>query len=291
MTCPACRATASARAMVVREFDFHRCRSCASLFCVNPPEALDAVYADDSYFVNPDFDAPQTAGFRGYRDYLADRRFIEAKFARVLERVEGLRGPGDLLDVGCGPGFLLAAARERGWRPIGIDLNGWAAAYAREELGLDARAVALDGAGFSDATFDAVTMMDLIEHVPDPDVLVAGAVRLLRPGGVLAVLTPDAGSPVSRALGRRWPEVQRAPEHLVLFSARGLAALLGRHGLEVRARHSIGKETDVRTLVSDVAPAAPGISRALARAAERTGLAGRVVDVDPRTKFVMYATR
>ena len=71
-------------------------------------------------------------------------------------------------------------------------------------------------------------MMDVVEHVPDPDALLAQAARLVRPGGVLVLLTPDSGARVSRLLGRRWPEVQRPGEHVVLFSRDGLTAALRR---------------------------------------------------------------
>jgi SAM-dependent methyltransferase len=134
-------------------------------------------------------------------------------------------------------------------------------------------------------------MMDLLEHVPDADELVSDGAAALRPGGVLAVLTPDAGSPVSRALGRRWPEAIRAPEHLTLFSRRGLAALLGRHGFDVIGAHSIGKETSLETLAADVAPVAPGLVGKAAAAARSAGLAERTVDFDPHTKFCLYARR
>jgi len=291
--CPACGSTARRPAPGVRGFAFTRCGECRTLWCQNPPppERTAEVYADVRYFLNPDFGSPETGGYHGYRDYLADREHIQAKFDQILAHVEALRPPGDLLDVGAGPGFLLAAARARGWQPVGFDLNPWATAHAVNELGLDVRAQALGDAELDDRSFDAVTMMDLLEHVPDPAALVGEAARLTRPGGVLAVLTPNAASPVSRALGGRWPELQRAPEHLVLFSPRGLAALLARHGWAVQGWHSIGKESDVATLIADVSPAAPAIGGALNRVASATGLDERVLDLDPHTKFCLYAVR
>ena len=64
---------------------------------------------------------------------------IEAKFDRVIERVERQRPPGRLLDVGAGPGFMVSAARARGWDAEGIDLNPWAVAHARDVIGVQGR--------------------------------------------------------------------------------------------------------------------------------------------------------
>ena len=262
----------------MRGLRFLRCGSCRTLF-VDPAPAAGAgaaLYAGERYYANPSFDSPESGGFFGYKDYLADRAHIERKFERVLERLERHASPGRLLDVGSGPGFLLAAARRRGWEARGVDPNPWAVRHARDELGLDVVEGTLDDVEVGES-YDALTMMDVIEHVSDPDALVSRAAGLTRPGGALAVLTPDAGSPVSRAMGRRWPEARRAPEHLVLFSAGGLEQLLRRHGWTPVDRHSIGKESSLATLAADMAPAgaragqgaAAGRGSAAARPAQR----------------------
>ena len=289
--CPACGLAGARPAMTVSGHAFSRCPSCLSLFLADPPAEVGAQYEGRGYFVDESFGPPGSGTFHGYRDYLADREEITRKFVQVLEHVERLVAPGRLLDVGAGPGFLVAAARERGWDASGLDLNEWAAAYAREQVGVDVRCAALGDAGLDDGELDALTMMDLVEHVTDPHALLAEAGRVLRPGGALAILTPDAGSPVSRALGPRWPEVQRPPEHIVLFSVAGLAAALAAHGFEVEGWHWIGKRSTVETLLEDVSPAAPAAARVL-RPAVRGRALGRVsFELDPRTKFCLYAVR
>ncbi len=251
---------------------------------------MQHLYRDNSYFQNPDFDSPETGGYHGYREYMKDREQIEEKFSRVLANVECFRDLGRLLDVGSGPGLLLRAARARGWDPVGVDLNPWAAEFALTE-NLDVRTTSLREAGFEAQSFDAITMMDLLEHVADPAELVAEAARLMRPGAVLAVLTPDAGSPVSRLLGRRWPELQRAPEHLTLMSVRGLSSLLEAHGLEVLGWHWMGKRTTINTLIADVSPIAPDLGRRVARWAAQRPFGQYVYNLNPLTKFCLYARR
>ncbi|MDQ3433982.1 MAG: class I SAM-dependent methyltransferase [Actinomycetota bacterium] len=250
-----------------------------------------AMYSDASYFTNPSFGSPETGGYHGYKDYLGDRDNMDEKFQRVLSHVERHVEPGRLLDVGAGPGFLIAAARERGWEALGLDLNSWAARHAREQLGVEVRVQSLQEASCEDESFDAVTMLDMIEHVPDPEGLVREAARIVRPAGVLALLTPDAGSPVSRLMGVRWPEVQRAPEHMTLFSVAGLAEMLPRHGFRIAGWHSIGKTSSLRILAADVAPLAPAIGRPLQRVVQRMPGGRRTVEFDPRTKLALYAIR
>ncbi len=288
-TCPACGSGSSRPAFQIREFEFRACRRCGTWFVPDPPspEELAALYRDQEYWA-----APGESGLApGYRDYLADRAHIEAKFAMCLAHLERLRPPGRLLDVGAGPGFLVAAARARGWDAVGLEPNEWAAAYARDELGLDVRPGLLPAPGLKDGSFDAVTLMDVIEHVADPGAMLDEAHRLTAPDGALAVLTPDAGAFFSRALGRRWPEALRVPEHLVLFTRAGLATLLASHGYEAVGWHTVGKTSTFEVLVSDVAPAAPNLGRAARRTVSALRLGHRTVELDPRTKLCMYAVR
>ncbi len=291
--CPACGARATRRAFSAGGVEWQRCRSCLTLFDPDPPEAaeLEALYAGRSYFVKNEGDE-EGGTLWGYADdYLADRAESEAKFERVLAHLERYAEPGRLADLGCGPGYLLAVAAERGWSARGADLNEWAVSYAREDLGLDVVHGDLGALVLADGDLDALTMLDLIEHVPEPDGLLSEAARVVRPGGALAIVTPDAGSPVSRMLGGRWPEVRRPGEHAIVYSVAGLTALLRRHGFAAAGWHSIGKTASLATLAADVRPAAPGLAGRAADVLSGSSLGERVVEFDPRTKFCLYARR
>ncbi len=290
--CPACGSNNARRAPTIREYEFDRCRNCASLFCHNSDSATHSakLYSAESYFQNPEFDFPELGGYHGYRAYVNDQDDIEAKFDHILANIEAFHSPGRLLDVGAGPGFLVSAAGRRGWDAVGVDLNKWAANYASER-GFDVRPVAFRDAGFDAGSFAAVTMMDLLEHVSDPEELVAEAARVIHPTGVLSILTPDAASPVSRILGRRWPELQRAPEHLTLFSVRGLAALLDQHGFDVVGWHWIGKRTSISTLMADISPVAPSVGRRVQAVVNERRFGARRLNLNPYTKFCLYARR
>lgn len=295
--CPACRSPRT-RPTFKGHGAFARCRACGTVFDTQPPSAdeIESLYEGRAYYVKDGATAEELAGrdeLWGYPDdYLADRDNIDAKFDRILEHLERYTTPGRLLDVGAGPGFLVARAQKHGWDAVGVDLNEWATQYARDELGVEVRHGRLGPDTFADdEVFDAITMMDVVEHVPDPDSLLGEAAKRVRPGGAIALLTPDAGAFVSRALGRRWPEVRRPGEHTVLFSVAGLAAALARHGFMASGWHSIGKTAPISTLVVDMSAAAPAIGARVHDAIVDRAVGRKVVELDPHTKFVLYARR
>lgn len=153
----------------------------------------------------------------------ADRR----SFAELLEALERLHPRrGRLLDVGPNVGTCLALARERGWEAAGVEINAAAARHCREARALDVRDGTLDDGPFPPASFGAVVMADVIEHLPDPRRALEQVRELLEPGGLVAISTPDVSGWAARLL-------QVKPvEHLYYFEPATLRALLGRAGLE-----------------------------------------------------------
>jgi len=99
-----------------------------------------------------------------------------------------------LLDLGCAYGFLVVEALAGGFRAIGVDASrfaiGQAVRFARPAAGRLAAAHA-ERLPFADGTFDVVTAFDVLEHVPRPELLIAEAARVLRPGGIFVGATPD----------------------------------------------------------------------------------------------------
>ena len=137
---------------------------------------------------------------------------------------------GCLLDVGCYTGVFLDRARRRGWEVNGLEPSRWAADVARRR-GFPVQEGLLAESALPPASFDAVTVWDVIEHFGDPRAEVARVARLLKPGGLLALSTMDVESGFARLLGPRWPWFMRM--HLYYFSPDTLRALLEQAGLEV----------------------------------------------------------
>src|SRR4051812_14451880 len=135
---------------------------------------------------------------------------------------------GRLLDVGCGHGLLLDEARAAGFAVEGLELSRAAAGYARSALGLAVREETLDEAA---GVYDAIVMVDVIEHLDDPVAALDRALALLAPGGTLVVVTPDPSSRTARLAGARWWGF--LPAHTYLLPRATLRSLLTRRGFAV----------------------------------------------------------
>lgn len=134
-----------------------------------------------------------------------------------------------MLDVGCSTGFVVEAARERGWDAVGLDLNPSAVEYGKGR-GLDLRAVALEDAGFEPASFDAVCLFDVLEHLIDPVRALRACARLVRQGGIVFLYVPNYDSASRLLMGQDahfiWPT-----HHLNYYTPITIRDLLHREGL------------------------------------------------------------
>lgn len=158
-------------------------------------------------------------GYYGSRHGLTHRLCLWRR-ARLLDR---FGGRGSMLDVGCGDGSFLEAARLRGWQVAGTELN---AAPARAR-GLAVCASLAEAEG----PFDCATLWHSLEHFRDPRATLAQVRERLAPGGSALIAVPDAGGAQARLFGARWRHLD-VPRHLFHFTRASLAALLDRTGFE-----------------------------------------------------------
>lgn len=173
---------------------------------------------------------------RAYEEARESDAGFRLQAAWILEAAG--RGAGrTVLEVGCGAGSLLRPLRDRGFRPIAMDLSAaMVAGYARRArgLGLAPQVVRADAEDlpFAAGAFDAVVAIGLLEYLPAPGRFLGEARRVLRPGGSLLLSVPAAGSPNALAVGafRTLPAGIRArilgrrAEELPAASARPIGA-------------------------------------------------------------------
>ncbi len=221
-------------------------------------------------------------------DYVDEQAGQLESAKRVLERVERFTRPGPILDLGCWVGFLLAAARDRGWQATGIEPSTFASGYARDRLGLDVRTEELFTADLPAGHFNAVVMGDVLEHLTRPGDALERVSELLSEDGVLVLLLPDAGSPLARRMGKRWWSV--IPTHVHYFTRRSATTMLGRHGYRVRTIATDPKAFTVRYYLNKGGGYLPWLSRTLIKAAERLGMAERMWAPDFRDRMVVIAS-
>lgn len=223
---------------------------------------------DDLSEMNTETYGHTPGGPPGSQGRIPRRHHRELKFL-------GRKGTGALLDVGCGTGKFLLAAKQRGWKVAGVDLAE-ANAVAAQEAGLDVRAALLADAAFEPESFSAARVNQVIEHATNPLGLLRDVARVLRPGGVLSLATSNIESLTAKQLGKRWHHLgQEGNAHVVLFSRRTLARALEETGFKPLRWQTIGLRLKVRT---------PGLAgrfwrtaaRALTPLAEAAGRGGRI---------------
>jgi SAM-dependent methyltransferase len=219
--------------------------------------------------------------------YIEEEAGQRVTAAATLDAIETHVGRGRILDLGCWVGFLLAEARERGWEGVGVEPSGFASAYARDTLGLDVRTEDLFDADLPEGTFQAVVLGDVIEHLPEPGAALERIAGLLRPGGVLYLALPDAGSRLARGMGRRWWSV--LPTHVQYFTRDSLQTLLRRHGYEPLHVNTAPKTFSVRYYVWRLGGYSPLLARWLVRAARVAGVADRQWTPDFRDRMAVVA--
>jgi SAM-dependent methyltransferase len=227
VVCPVCRSASTRRAFAAGDphygiagtWQIRRCDACGTLFVEDVPgEAeLAAMYPEESYY---SFRIPPVPGWkRLLRRVLAyDSPPREPRFA----------APGRVLDFGCGAGERLLAMRAEGWECAGVELSA-AARRAAAEQGLDVRPSVLGPDGFAPESFDYVRANHALEHVLDPEATLRDLLAALRPGGTLFLGVPTATGQNARLFGPSWWYLT-PPLHPVVFSTRGLVALVERVG-------------------------------------------------------------
>jgi 2-polyprenyl-3-methyl-5-hydroxy-6-metoxy-1,4-benzoquinol methylase len=150
--------------------------------------------------------------------------------------------PGRLLEVGSGSGRFLNRMRNAGWQVEGIDFDPVAAARVEERFGIAVAVGSLPELGYPEGQYDVVAMSQVIEHVPDPVLLLRECRRVLRAGGRLVLSTPNARSVAHRAYGRHWRGLE-PPRHQHVFSPSALERCAGDCGFRELRRFTLSAES------------------------------------------------
>jgi SAM-dependent methyltransferase len=149
---------------------------------------------------------------------------------------------GSVLEVGCGPGLMLAAFSRRGWKALGIERNEEVAEKARRTLGLEISARPVEALPL-DAQFDLIIMFHVLEHIAEPVALLAECAKRLAPEGRIVINVPNFDSWQSRFAGSQWLHLD-PPRHLTHFTPETLAGALERAGLKLAEISFVSFEHD-----------------------------------------------
>jgi len=265
-----------------------RCPRCRLLYSSRPTSTDESrsFYESEEFWAGPlvrgwsaDFDerSPEVQLFRRALRALTRARPGRAPVSHG-ERVREY--PGRILDLGCSSGLFLELARREGWQAQGVELSERAAQAAKENFGLDVFCGTLAEARFPDASFDAVTLWDVIEHFDNPRADLVEVARVTRLGGILVISTPNCASlfhavghlihrlSFGRACGLL--QLLYPDKHNTYFSPPTLAAMLREVGFRVVARAGFAAHP-ARWLRVRVSPVLRAASSALDLASDVLG--------------------
>ncbi len=219
--CPVCDGAEQVFEISARGHDLYRCGVCATVYVHGlPSNAEVAAGYDDSY------DGATTGYFAK----------VDKKMRRSRGRIRALKklvpSGARFLDVGCNGGFVVEAAREAGLDAWGLEVDNVSLAYAREHYPKNNYFLGLVESFQPDQGFDLIYTSEVIEHVSDVRPFMAAIVRLLNPGGVVYVTTPDI-SHWRRPRDLDTWDGFNPPVHCVYFNPNSMRLLLESMGLEV----------------------------------------------------------
>ena len=218
VSCLVCGGTNAKQRFVQRGYPVLRCADCGLEFVAPTPSPSElADYYDRGYAVPLELYASAS----------------ERNAARIADLERWSPARGRLLELGASYGHSLAAARDRGWDVVGVELSPTASTYARTQLGLTVFNCDLADAPLADASFDAVIGWHVLEHVRNPRDQVLRLASLLKPGGMLGLRVPNVASFGARVAGQWWPWMC-PPAHLWFFSSATLPRLLQDCGFDVK---------------------------------------------------------
>jgi len=227
LTCAICGSAETEPIVEKFGFPIARCRSCGLVYA-NPrmPTASILARYSPGYFWNEYLPA------YGVHDGVYDLKHFDHRYQSMLALILAHAGaPGRMLEIGIGAGFFLKAAQRAGWRVHGIEISNEAALFAHGRLGLDVVKMPAEQLGLASDGFDVVVMFEVVEHLFEPRRVLEDVHRVLRPGGILMLSTPNFDAFSRFALGSSWA-VLSPGEHLYYFTRRTLQAILKTAGFQ-----------------------------------------------------------
>ncbi len=181
------------------------------------------------------------------------REFSKSFFRSLLEFLNFEKHTGyRVLDVGCGMGFFLEAAREWGWQAQGLEISQFAVDHCTKKLDFEIFHGHLESAGYQDNSFDIITAFDFLEHISGLPAFLSAVKKFLKPEGQFIALVPNYHNPMfqfDRWLSRvKKSELSNIPEHINYFTNSSLNELFQKNGFELELISSFGANDEKQSL-------------------------------------------
>ncbi|HRR97004.1 MAG TPA: class I SAM-dependent methyltransferase, partial [Candidatus Ratteibacteria bacterium] len=175
-------------------FNIVKCKNCGLVY-VNPQPEQQEI----NKYYNEIYKSKREPTDRKKRAKVKEAMKIIGSIKRIVKS-EKLK----LLDIGCGFGYVLKAGKDIGWEVMGLDMAEWMVEYARKEFGVKAEVGKFPGINFKAESFDIITLLEVIEHLPDPSLGLKDICTVLKKGGYLIVRVPNIESFPAKKDGINW---------------------------------------------------------------------------------------
>jgi len=235
--CPVCGSAEAEPELDVHGNLLVKCAGCEARYHTKIPADLNDIYQAYDH-------SPHSKGISDEHFNYRKERFGTER-VRLLQRFCGDLAEKTLLDVGCGIGDFLAAAKEACKRCIGTEFSHNLRELAKEKTGLEIYSDPLET--FPEQNIDIITAIDVIEHIPAPVVFLRAASNLLKPGGHIMLYTPNFDSFSIKVMGN-YSSLLNGTGHVVLFNHTSLKHLGKLAGLEVI--HTETRGLDINSIMS-----------------------------------------
>jgi 2-polyprenyl-3-methyl-5-hydroxy-6-metoxy-1,4-benzoquinol methylase len=180
---------------------------------------------------------------------------LERRLDRIVRTLEPLRSTVRVLEIGPGGGLFVKAAMRRGWEVHATEISPSCCQRLSPLLGPRLHQGEVLTAPFAKSSFDAVVMIEVIEHLIDPYEYLTKIFDLLRAGGGLFLTTPNFRGASGRVLGTEWRIV--ADEHLNYFDASTVDRLLRRAGFSSVSSKTSNLDRQSLRALARLKPATP----------------------------------
>lgn len=210
-------------------FPVYDCAHCGFRFTNHFPseDTIGRYYDSPDYISHSD----SNEGLVNRLYHLFRKRMLRKKIELVADYTPAKDSPVRLLDIGCGTGYFLQAAKEQGWIVSGIEKDD----KARESATLRSELEVKDENGFwetENSSFDVVTLWHVLEHLEKLNETIHKIKEIITPEGIVVLALPNCRS-YDAAFYKGWWAAYDIPRHLWHFSPESLEKLLGKHGLKV----------------------------------------------------------
>lgn len=156
--------------------------------------------------------------------------------ARILDLIQDYIKSGSLLDLGVGTGLFMEIAIQRGFEVSGLDVSDYAIKEVAKRLKIKSNkklvVSELQSTTFPSQSFDVVNLRHSIEHVKDPAKLLKQVFRVLKPGGMVSIATPNSYGWHAKIYQNLWPHWS-VPYHIQFFSKQSLKDIVNKAGFKI----------------------------------------------------------